>query len=190
MPTIYANSTDGSVGAATSLWDVVHDATGAKQALFTSAHSDTAVRAGMDDAAIFRVFMSFDTSGISVAPTSATLKIYGKANDTSNLIVVKSTQSSADNNTFNDLDGYEVGFDDDDLTAYSSQITSWSTSGYNDITLNSTALNDMVSEDEFKVAIINYDYDYLDVEPAGGVNVTAGMYFTQETGTDKDPYID
>ena len=48
----------------------------------------------------------------------------------------------------------------------------------------------MASLDTFKVAVINYDYDYLDVEPATNTNERNGMYISYQSGTDKDPYID
>ena len=44
-------------------------------------------------------------------------------------------------------------------TNYSSEITSWSTSGYNDITLNSTALSVMARISDFKIVLLQYDYD-------------------------------
>jgi len=192
MATVYANSSDGSVGAGTTSWNGLHDASRGKNAYFTATHRDTAVLVSRSGGAyqIFRVFMDFDTSGITSAVSSATLKIYGKANGTSDLIVVKGTNTGTDGNTYNDLDGWTSGYTDSNLTALSSEVTSWSTSGYNDITLNSDALTLMKNEDTFKIAILNHEYDYEDDVPADGVDVSAGMYFTQETGTDKDPYID
>jgi len=197
MATIYAYS-DGSLGAQTTLWDGVHDADEAKNAYFNQegatavTHRDDAVWAGMNNAAIFRTFMSFDTSGITVSPTEATLKVYGKANGDNNIIVVKSTYdpSNAGAASFNDLTGWGSGYNNSTMTAYSSEISSWSTSGYNEIALNSTAGADMASLDTFKIAIIDYDYDYLDVEPGTSVQVKTGMYFSGQSGTDKDPYIE
>ena len=37
---------------------------------------------------------------------------------------------------------------------------------------------------------VESSYDYLDVQPDSGVNVSVGMYFTEETGTDKDPKLE
>ena len=112
-----------------------------------------------------RAFMFFDTSGISVAPSAATLKIRGFTSNSSDLIVVKS--EAADpvvNGSFDDLPSTstEIGATDGSgagslagvsgLT-YSSEIATWSTSGYNDITLNATALSDMASLSTFKICI-------------------------------------
>ena len=197
MPIIYAEN-DGSTGASTTLWNGVHDAAEAKNAYFNQeggtvvTHRDDAVWAGMGDATIFRTFMSFDTSGITTLPTEATLKVYGKENGDSDIIVVKSTYdpSNAGAASFNDLTGWGSGYNNSTMTAYSSEISSWSTSGYNDITLNQTAGADMRDNDVFKIAIIDYDYDYLDVEPGGGVQVKTGMYFSGAGGTSTDPYIE
>ena len=188
MPTIFANSTDGSVGAATSLWNAVHDGSGGKQAFFTSAHRDTAVVAGFDDATIFRAFMSFDTSGISVAPASATLKIYGYGSYSSaDVIAVKSDAFGGDGGT-----GLVTGdYNNIDFsTPYSSELATWSTSSYNDITLNATALTDIKNNNAFIVSVIEHDYDYSNSAPSVGTNDRNGMYFDPYGGTSRDPYID
>ena len=39
---------------------------------------------------------------------------------------------------------------------YSSEITTWSTSGYNDITLNAQALADMRDDDKVYICLINF----------------------------------
>ena len=76
-------------------------------------------------------------------------------------------------------------------TPYSSQISTWSTSGYNDIALNVTALKEMADEDDFIIAVIEHDYDYSDSGPPGATQTSeTGVYFTDESGTDKDPYIE
>ena len=45
----HTDANDGSVGAATTLWDGVHDATAGKSAYFSSTHRDTAVVAGFGE---------------------------------------------------------------------------------------------------------------------------------------------
>ena len=152
---------------------------------------------------IRRAFMFFDTSGISIAPSEATLKVRGYSGNNSDILVVKST--SADpvvNGSFNDLPDTmsEIGATDGSgagtlagvsgLT-YSSEIATWSTSGYNDIVLNSTARDDMASLDTFKICIMDYDYDYLDIAPSlSGTVYKIGFYWTDVGGTSLDPYID
>ena len=148
--------------------------------------------------AIYRSFLQFDTSGITGTVSSATLKIYGYVNGTADLKIVKSTAfgSGYEGSSLSTADFDAItGFTDDaamsgNVTDYSSEITTWSTSGYNDITLNSTALTDMQNDNAFKIAIVEHDQDYKNVDP--GINATnaGGMYFEFYTGTSTDPIID
>ena len=147
---------------------------------------------------ISREFMTFDTSSISVTPSSATLKVYGFNRDDGDVIALKSDYSSTlatsdfDNivNAATPLintDGSGAGtFASTSVVEYSSEITTWNLEAYNDISLNSDALSDMVSLDDFKVCLINYDLDFLDIEPSGFVY--NGFYTSSESG--KEPYID
>ena len=55
---------------------------------------------------IHRVYMEFDTSGITTLPTDATLKIHGYSANNSDLLVVKGTQS--DSLVADDYDNLDV----------------------------------------------------------------------------------
>ena len=159
---------------------------------------------GSEVAQIQRAFFSFDTSGITVTPSAATLKIYGYFRATADVIAVRSTHAALGtlaNGDFDALYGASTALAASDADGagtlagisgltYSAEISTWSNSGYNDIALNATALADMVSLDTFKVAVIDYDRDYLDVCPVGTSFAGAGMYFANNTGTSKDPKID
>ena len=46
----------------------------------------------------------------------------------------------------------------------------------------------MASLDTFKICIMEYDYDYLDIAPTS--LVLTGWYWADNTGTSADPYID
>ena len=148
--------------------------------------------------AIYRSFLQFDTSGITGTVSSATLKIYGYINGTADLKIVKSTAfgSGYEGATLSKEDFDAIpGFVDNqsmsgNVTDYSSEIATWSTSGYNDITLNSTALTDMQNDDAFKIALINHDHDYKNVDPGIAASNLGGMYFTAYTGTSTDPIIE
>ena len=148
--------------------------------------------------AIYRSFLQFDTSGITGTVSSATLKIQGYINGLADIIVVKSTAFGS---------GYEgtslvkedfdsiPGFTDDqsmsgNVTDYSSEITTWSTSDYNEITLNAQALTDMQNDDVFKIAIINHDHDYSNSDPGINAANRGGMIFENYSGTETDPIID
>ena len=155
-------------------------------------------RGGSTVYAIYRSFLQFDTSGITGTVASATLKIYGYVNGNADVIVVKSnafgsgyegaTLAKAD---FNSIPGFTLDQDmSGNVTDYSSEIATWSTSGYNDITLNSTALTDIKNDNAFKIAIVEHDQDYKNVDPGINATIMGGMYFTAYTGTSTDPIIE
>ena len=129
----------------------------------------------------------FDTSDINTAPSSATLKIYGKTNSQADVICAKTTLASAGAIVTGDWDAWNPT----SPTAYTNTIDSsdWSTSGYNDFTFNATALSDMASLDEFQMVCMEATYAYtLTSNPQ--FNIVSGFYTSYESGTDKDPYID
>ena len=152
---------------------------------------------------IRRVFMDFNTSSISTTVSSATLKIYGYINVDADVIVVRSEHgASLAAGDFNSLpsaavtalgnsDGSGAGtFAGISNLTYSAEIATWSGSGYNDISLNATARADMESLSTFKICIMEYDYDYLDIVAPIPSSLDAGMYFSEDTSGSKDPYID
>ena len=70
--------------------------------------------------------------------------------------------------------------------------SAWGTSNdYNDtaINLNSTALSDMTSNDFFILAIVNFDYDYKNIDPPVNVTNKLAHYKASFTGTSRDPKI-
>ena len=74
------------------------------------------------------------------------------------------------------------------LNIYAAEVTSWSISGYNSITLNSTALNQIRSASTFKIMCMESVHDMRDIEPSA--NNRSGAYYANNTGTSKDPYLD
>ena len=208
MPNIFSSTGDGhaQTGEETS-WVNARRSAGAGYNNNNAASTGVfvyrdAAKGGGSLAIIRRAFMSFDTSGISVAPSEATLKIRGFSVDTSDIIVVKSTAATTTvAGSFDDIPGTASEFGATDGSGagtlagvsgltYSAEISTWSVSGYNDIALNSTALDDMASLDTFKICIMDYDYDYLDVDPGHGTYVRTGFHWANYTGTSRDPYID
>tara|TARA_A100001391_G_scaffold200752_1_gene185998 strand:- start:700 stop:1383 length:684 start_codon:yes stop_codon:yes gene_type:complete len=193
MPDIYATN-DGHLNknipeTAGGSWDAVRDATGSSVESGETYTDRNFVRiriftySGSTRWILHRGFMEFDTSGISTAPLSATLKIYcpSSGRTSSDNIVVKGTQS--DSLTSGDFDNLDFN------TPYSAELSTWTAGAYNDFTLNSDALTAMANDATFKIAIINYDYDYLDVDPGPpSVTIEAGANFS-EGDSDKRPYI-
>ena len=199
MATVYANSNDGVVYSANqSTWSDAHRAS-TGTVISNHTYSDQYSVAGVyrsvgGRGAVYRVhrlFFYFDTSGISGTVSDATLKLYGRnpsgTETTKNVIAVKSTAHGGDGGTAlasGDINNIDVS------TPYSSQTSSWTTSGYNDIALNATAKGHMASQDYLLVAILNYEYDYSDTDPGSNAMYSNGVHFTDYSSTSRDPYID
>jgi hypothetical protein len=140
--------------------------------------------------------MAFDTSGITDTVASATLNIRGHNYNTAILIVVKvAAGATGDSSTnfvlgdFDAIDGFVSGASmNGNVTDYSSSTTSWSTSGYNNITLNSSALTDLKNLSEFKLAIVEYECDYPNVAIGAAQRKISGMRCLA-AGVGKLPYI-
>ena len=120
-----------------------------------------------------RIFIHFDTSGISSAPSAATLNIRGaSAGNNADIAVLKSTAMSGDGSTA--LATTEFFSSIDYSTAYSGEITTWNLSANNAITLNSTALTDIGNNDDFTVAVVEHDADAQN-DNTNTDNVSAGV---------------
>ena len=183
-----------------SSWANARDASSSSGTGLVTPRSTTAVTADKTSARgggtvynVVRSFFEFDTSGISVAPTDATLKIYGFIGTSADLFVVKSSHSdgSLGSADFDSIDGWSSGADNSsNVTKYSSEVSTWSNGAYVNITLNSTALNDIANNDTFKICLIEADFDLPNNEPSVGTTRRTGMYFVEFSGTSTDPIID
>ena len=193
MPDILATN-DGNINSNLAAnyggsWDACHDATrgGANSSqestTFGMARIVVFVYAGYTRWIIHRTFMEFDTEDITVLPPEATLKIYGLGQIQTDVIAVKGTQS--DSLTAHDYDNLDVS------VPYSAEVATWTVLGFNDFSLNLAARQAMVDNDSFKVAIISYDNDYLDVDPGlPSVSINLGGYYSESATAAKRPYID
>jgi len=188
VPKIYVNSSDGYCYIENGPFDndfaLYRDATASAGRNYNSYIGDPIVARKYDPSqyTMQRVLMVFDTSGIVSMPSSVTLNLYGAPFETwpatayySKPVVIKSSGDI-------DLTPYNLTVDDysaadgwisgsswaGHVTDYSSVAdapASWVSSSYNTITLNAAARADMVSLDEFEIMLVNYDYDYLNVDP-------------------------
>ena len=207
MATIYAHTNDGYVTRHTqSSWSDARANTAGTSGNSTItrltagvAGYRAAARGGGYSFTIYRSFFYFDTSGISADVNSATFKVYGYSQGGGDLIAVKSnsdieTLGSADFGSIvgwnTTTDGSGGGDNESNVTKYSAEISTWSTSGYNDITLNAQALADMRDDDTVYICLINFDYDLKDIAPTGDSTHKNGLYYTNYTGTSRDPYVD
>ena len=176
MASILSSSSDGTVqNLSTSSFAEARDATSGSRASGTRTtvnfgQGHTSGRVG-ERWLIQRTFLDFDTSGISVEPTAATLNITGTVAGTADYFVVKGTQdgvggTALDTDDFDAIDGWSnSGVDNEgNVTKYSAESGSWNTSGNNAITLTAAALSDMVSLDTLKVCLLtNKDLRYDDL---------------------------
>ena len=205
MATIYAHTNEGYVVRhAQSTWSDARDNVAGTRAASTAPRFSDAVQASRYAArgggytfSIRRSFFYFDTSGISTDVDSATFKVYGFSQGTGDLIAVKATSgieiiSVTDFSNIvgwsTTTDGSGGGDNESNVTKYSAEISTWSTSGYNDITLNAQALADMRDDNTIYICLLNFDYDLKDIAPTS-LN-SDGMYYIDGFGTLRDPYID
>jgi len=111
-----------------------------------------------------RVFLHFDTSGITSTLSAAHLDVTGGGNspDPNDTIIIKSTAFGGDGGTA--LATSDMYSSLDYSTAYSTELTTWSTSGNNEYTLTAAALADIKNNDHFTLAIIDHDNDYANTD--------------------------
>ena len=153
------------------------------------------------------VFLSFDVSSITSAPTSAQLKIFGYSNSgtgnptshgTNGIQGWKPTGGMASTTSvaIADWGTLATGTSPYMPTKYTDNLTSWNvgTSTPNTFTLNATALSDIGSDNNFQIAIGHkfwWDTAYSNPpftagnSPNGDSDFTAiaGMYFGAGDGT-------
>ena len=214
MPTIYAHEKDG---VANNVGDATHtacrDASSADSVSTTGTSGGVYLylkqpgRGGGSHYSVRRSFFYFDTSGITSTVSSATFNLFRTTSTpTETALLVKSTAFGGDGGTalstgdFDAFPGFTAGSTDSmqgAVTDYSSEFTmasvwtsinSYSSGG---VTLSSDALSDMVSNDYLIFALVNSDYDYKNIDPAGStVGSLAPFYTTDYTGTSRDPKID
>ena len=202
MPEITAETNDGyQQSPLKPNWNDAHDNVGFGSPNTTSATYNFAIGAAFaaPRSAYFlrRAFFEFDTSGISVTPSAATLKINVTSNsyDNSSLIAVKSGHDPSDatedwfSTWLTGLGGTLSGWSNSDsqVVAYSSNVSAGMGAGYVDLTLNSDALSDMASLSSFKVVVMNYTNDYLD--NSSSTEGFTGVAFSED-GSLSRPKID
>ena len=195
MPDIFALASDSRIFSANAAYSTARSAT---TGTVDPVSNTTAIvgivrfsaRGGGNTVRINRLFFDFDTSGISVTPSSAELKfrINGQATETSNsnLIAVKSN-AFTNSNALQDSDYNNI----DISTPYTVEIDSESASAGDTITvaLNSDALSDIAANDNFRLALINHAHDFTNSEPSDTLNRTLTIKTANYSGTSSDPKI-
>jgi hypothetical protein len=206
--TVYSGTEDGWILSSGSNWATVRDADSGGSVNSTSSSNAYGVRASVTTGRggttyyATRSFFSFDTSSINHIPKSGTIGIHGRTFGNTHMELVKSTHtigglglSIADFDAIDgwggaSADGSGGGNEISNVTQYnSSTITSWNTGSYNSIVLSERALIHIAGLDTFKVCLIDSVHDLRDITPISSSNYS-GMYYSNNTGTTKDPKLD
>ena len=206
MPNLYSNNNDGYIQSSNvATWAGARDDTsGSLNTVTTVAPSFTAAarfasRGGGNTYQVSRSFMYFDTSGITGTVSAATIKIRGYISNDGSIIAVKSDGFGGDGGTalsnadLRKIVGYSAGSSlAGNATDYSNNITgsSWSTSGYNDLTGTSDLRADMQNNNVVIICFMDYTNDYLNSAVGSNAYLNCGAYMTNYTGTSRDPYIE
>ena len=213
--TVTSNTTDGrqSSGAlASSLgWDNAHDTTGqgnptitdSNQAFFGPRAQFASFRGGLYF--INRCFFDFNLSGVSTGVTAVNFKTVTDTNGGHDAIVLKSGHDPSNTSTkwfstwLTGLGGTISGWatNSTGVTAFSSDTATAANLNFTDFTLNAAALSHLNSirgtTTPFKIAVLNYDYDYLDVDPNldGTDNLQrVGFYYANHGTAANRPHLD
>ena len=209
MPVISASSSgsDGSMYIVNqSSWANARDATSASTLLVGSQRTTnftqvvrSAGRGGGNVYSVYRSFLFFDTSGITVTVASAEFSIRGYTGNDGSVIAVKSTAFGGDGGTalaasdFDAISGWSAGSSlAGSATVYGAQktTTNWTTSGWNDFTATSDLLTDMKNNDVVIICFMDYTNDYLNSALTSNASLNCGGYYADYPGTAYDPHID
>ena len=124
-----------------------------------------------------RVFLHFDTSSITDTLSAAHIDVDGGlvSSDPNDTIIIKSTAFGGDGGTA--LATSDMYASLDYGTAYSTELTTWSTSN-NEYALTAAALADIKNNDHFTIAIIDHDSDYANTDTGSTSDVSINFNVT------------
>ena len=122
-----------------------------------------------------RTFLHFDTSGLTGTISNTSLNIRGVTNESADVIVLKSTAFGGDGSS--NLASSDFFSSINYSTAYSSEYDSWTATGDNDISLNSTANTDIQNNDNFICAIVEHTNDFGNTAASSATTSEAGIHF-------------
>jgi hypothetical protein len=125
-----------------------------------------------------RVFLHFDTSGITSTLSAAHINISGNGSspDPNDTIMVKSTAFGGDGGTALVTSDHFSSIDYG--TAYSNELTSWNAISNNEFTLTAAALADIKNNDHFTLAIIDHDNDYTNSDATSTSDIAISFAVT------------
>tara|TARA_R100000700_G_C3173945_1_gene148560 strand:+ start:1671 stop:2330 length:660 start_codon:yes stop_codon:yes gene_type:complete len=184
--------------SSTTSWSDARDNTTASSGSSSSTYSGFAIRAtaasgrgGTTTYVCTRAFIYIDTSSVATVPSSGLLRIFGASYGNASVVPVKATHgSSITTADFDAIDGWDNlgGNHSADVTYYGNILNSWSTSGYNDFTLTSDALNDIANNDNIQICLMQYTNDVRGSTPSSSSNYS-GMFFADYVSSSRRPYL-
>ena len=196
MPTMYPDY-DAYIRNSGTSWSTVRDSKNGDTVDDSTSRATTAVSTfvfagrGSTTYRIFRTLLSFDTSSITSTVESATLTIsgYSSFSNHEDFAIVKgdfSMPASTSNSAFQSIVGWTNGVENDtNATHYANPYgasSSWNLNSGNTILLNATALSDIVSLSDFKIVLIDYNFDLRNIAPtASGQSI--GMWYSEATAS-------
>ena len=214
MPIVYANSGDGYIKSSASghsTWSAARNATSGDTPdtndYYTAPGAGVlyqAAKGGGSTFTVIRAFFFFDFSGESgTVDSGATLSIRGTSGTSgmaaNSARIVKSTAFGGDGGTalaatdFDAITGFSSGNSmSGNVTDYSSTVIgAWNASGWNDFTLNATAINDINTDGYLIVCLVEKGFDYDNDDPSIGLWSNRIMGLTwRDRGTGTAPHID
>ena len=210
----YAGAGDGAIYKVDSssagiqvTWDQAHDAATGSVAYPTSGNTSFYIYRVTDGFGgytfyIWRAFFPIDTSSLGVEAdiTSATLYVHldNKLNSTGDGYIVVVQTSQADTTTLTTADYNQCGSVDNPPTQGSAtvDITDITNGQYQGLLLNETGRIWINKEGITKLGI-REGHDCVDEYPANDFDINGftsaganGMFFSEQDGTDNDPYLE
>jgi len=164
MPTINANRTGHIVGVTNSNFSTARTSDSGTATDGPTGELSVQFFVGRGAHRFTRAFIHFDTSSITGTVTAAHIDIQGGSAtqpDPNDTILVKSTAFGGDGGTA--ISTSDMFSSLDYSTAYSTELTTWSTSN-NEYTLTSAALSDIQNNNDFTVAVIMHDSDFQNTD--------------------------
>ena len=178
--TYYSSTADGYIYNSHIDWSAVRNAVAGSGISSTVSSISNGMwgwfKSATSEYWVVRSFFYFNTTGIG-SPASGTINIHGYNNGVAGVTIQKGSQS--DTLVTADYDAFSGSL--------WGSVDTWTTSAYNAITLNAAGLTEIVNGIT-KVCARDKSYDYQDSPP--GTAYGSGCYYSDNSGADKDPYLE
>ncbi len=198
MPIVYAGVNDGLVSNQDNVsWAATRDATSGNAVITGAATGNPSFGSqgtGVGAAGyttVVRSFYQFDVSAVTTTLESAVLNIYvGSGAGDFRIVKMGSNFSSLVLGDFDEMTGFVAGDTMAGNVIDYIDSAHTVTSGYNVITLNATAREQIVYNGNFNIAIVGNTYDYLNVDPGTGGENVGGLVYNDFPGTSFDCFLE